>query len=181
MQKFTKKNWILETLLFGRVWPDNVGHHKDLHVGYNYCHWHDSLTEPIHRNESNIPCSIAPGDGLVSRESYKHAGVARSKSEARRSGMDMRHLVRLVCQAFLNPSELNDPSASPNVECFYSLHSLEYWGILYQMHQSWVQSETVQISQSRVWSLFRTSDSCGFKRLYHIVVSSRFDAKPSAD
>ena len=96
-------------------------------MGYNYCHWHDSLTEPVHRNESNIPCSIAPGDDLASRESYKHAGVARSKSEARRSGMDMRHLVRLVCQAFLNPSEFNDPSALPNVECFYSLHPLEYY------------------------------------------------------
>jgi hypothetical protein len=50
--------------------------------------------------------------------------VARSKSEERRVGMDMRRLVRLVCQAFLNPSELKDLSASPNVELFDSLHPL---------------------------------------------------------
>ena len=93
-------------------------------MGYNYHHQHDSLTEPIHRNESNISCSIAPGDNLVFREPYEHAGVARSESEGRRFGMDMRCLVRLVCQAFLDPSELKDPSASPNAKSFNSLYPL---------------------------------------------------------
>jgi hypothetical protein len=61
---------------------------------------------------------LAPG------EPYKFAEVARSESEGRRFGMDMRRLVRLVCQAFQNPSELKDPSASPNVEPFDSLRPL---------------------------------------------------------
>ena len=149
-------------------------------VSYTYVCQQDSLTEPIHRNKSNMSCSITPGDDLVSGEPCKHAGVARSESEGRRFGMEMRHLVRLVCQAFLDPGELKDPSASPNAESFNSLCPLGCWRISYQMHQNWAQSETFWISQSRVWSIFGTSDSYGFKRSHHIVVSSRHDAKPSA-
>ena len=84
-----------------------------------------------------MSCSVPPGDDLVSREPYKHAGVARSESEGRRFGMDMSHLVRLVFQAFLNPSELKDPSASPNAKSFNSLCPLGCQRILYQMCQSW--------------------------------------------
>ena len=51
MQKFTKKNWILETLLSSHVWPDNVGHCKDLlkinpfFVGNSY---------PINRSKTHL-------------------------------------------------------------------------------------------------------------------------------
>jgi hypothetical protein len=45
------------------------------------------------------------------------------------------------------------------------------------MHQSWTQSKTFQIFKSGVWSVFGTSDSCGFEISHHIVVSSRLDAK----
>jgi hypothetical protein len=61
---------------------------------------------------------------LAPREPYDFAEVARSEPEGRRFGMDMRHLVRLVFQAFLNPSELKDASALPNGKSFNSLHPL---------------------------------------------------------
>jgi len=89
--------------IFGRLWKTKSACKWPCKVEI----WLLALLKlPLTRNESEISRAMAHKGYLFHKKGYRYDGLPKNQSKERRFGTDMRRLVKLVCQALLNPSEL---------------------------------------------------------------------------